>query len=73
MFGAGATEQEVIKTTTHASFTTVRHHYLFPCTKVIKSQTVNTGLLGITSDHGFATRDLLDLVMIIFEVKNMKR
>jgi hypothetical protein len=73
LFGSGASEREILKVSTHASFTTVRHHYLFPCTKVVKSQPVTTSLLGITSDHGFATRDLLDLVMIMFETKNMKR
>ena len=62
----GASESEIISRSRHASFHTVRRHYRFPCTKVIRSShVVETGLLGVTSDHGFATADLIDLIAVM--------
>jgi hypothetical protein len=72
LMAVGASEAETLAYSRHASIRTVRLHYAFPTTKVVRGQSVFTSLLGITSDHGFATKDLQDIVMAMWVARMVK-
>jgi len=72
LMAVGVSEAEMLAYSRHASIRTVRSHYAFPTTKVVRGQRVFTSLLGITSDHGFATKDLQDIVMAMWVARMIK-
>jgi hypothetical protein len=67
---SGVVELEVIKKSKHASFQTVRRHYRFPVAHTPRSErVVATELVGLTTDAGFSTDDLVSYLALRAEVR----
>lgn len=66
----GFAEVELLQDSQHASFSTVRRHYLFPVEDKVRSDDVRTGFVGITTDHGYSTRELHERLLVQWAVRD---